>query len=125
MLLYYDMLAFRPYTVVVERRLPAGIWLVTVAVNTPEDMHRDRSTSVPRMVCYNIVGFTGSCCRLFVGWIIYYCLRIHIKLSKKFVSFTFLTKCEVSMIRFVGSNECKLSCRCLANAEFECRYLKG
>ena len=49
-LLYYDMLAYRPYTVVVERRLSAEIWRVTVAMNTPEDMGRGRSTSVRRML---------------------------------------------------------------------------
>lgn len=120
----YGMLTHRPYTVVVQRRLCADIWGVTVALSRPEDMHRGRATSVPVMFYCNVVDFIGSCCRLFVGWIIYYCRRIHIKLFQGIHKFSFVTKCKVSMIRTAGSNECPVSCRCLANAEFEFRYLK-
>jgi hypothetical protein len=42
-LLYYGVLAYRTYKVVVERRLPAECWDVTVAMNVSEDMHRSQS----------------------------------------------------------------------------------
>jgi len=68
------------------------IWGVTVAMNTPEDMHHGRSTYVPVTLYCNIVDFIGSCCRLFVGWIIYFCLRIYIKLFQGIHKFSFLDK---------------------------------
>jgi len=84
-----------------------------------------RSTAVRLMLCHDTVEFIGSRCRFCVDWIISYCLRIYMKICKEFVSFPFLTKCEVYMIRSAGPNKFPVSCRRFASVEFEFQYLKN
>jgi hypothetical protein len=57
-----------------------------------EDMHRSQDQRLSPMLCINTVDFIGSCCRFFVGWIIYYCLKIDLKLFQGIQKFSFLYK---------------------------------
>jgi hypothetical protein len=94
-------------------------------MNESENMHRIRSTAVPRMLCQYTVYSIGSCCRFCVDWIISYCLRIDMKLFQTIHKFPFLTNYKLSVKGSIGPNESTVSCTCFANVEFESRHFRG
>jgi len=113
---------YKVVVVVVEQCLPVEMMKCDCGSECTRRRAFSQSQHVILMLYYNIVDFIGSCCRFLIDSFISHCLRVDF--SWGFISFPFVTKFEVSMIHFMGSNDCPASCRCFANVKFEFWYLK-